>query len=77
MIERVYINEKTQTASALDVFVLGPFLILAGWRSSTLFFRIGLIVAGYYTAVSSARTFASNDRSRPLINALASLPLPE
>ena len=76
-IDRVYVNEKTQTVRLLDVFVLGPFLMLVGWQQTNLFFRIGLIVSGYATIVYNARNYARNNQSAPIMNALASLPLPE
>lgn len=70
-------GDKSQAVRALDVFVLGPFLIFVSlkYRSLPFIVRASLNIIGYVTMVYNARNFVAHDRSNEFVNAIAQLPL--
>jgi len=70
-------GDKSQLVRALDVWVLGPFMILAGLNTRNLYFRVGFLALGYATIVYNARNYARNTPTAPVMTFLGSFPLPD
>lgn len=53
-------NEKTQFIRLIDIFVLGPFMIVAAGKQKEKYFRAGLALGGLATILYNARNYLQN-----------------
>ena len=70
-------GDKSQFVRALDVWVLGPYLVYAGLVQRNLYWKLGFLALGYATIVYNARNYARNDPTAPVMAFVGSFPLPD
>jgi hypothetical protein len=56
---------KTQQVRAVDVLILGPFMVWAGSRATSPTARLGLVVSGVATILYNYNNYLKSEENTP------------